>query len=104
MQPWRHNVNIDVKDTALMRHLESLSTAYCGKALELRDAVQGWLNYIPATFPHYTRHTIEHSEEIITQISKLLFDDESQQPVIRLTPVEAYVLIAAAYLHDAGMV
>ena len=58
------------------------------------------------TFPHYTRHTIEHSEEIILQISKLLFRDEDDgQPVLpALSGVEAYILIIAAFLHDAGMV
>ncbi len=97
-------MNIDVRDTALMRYLQAQSAIYYGKALELRDVVQGWLNYIPETFPHYTRHTIQHSEEIIAQISRLLFDEGADQPIVRLTPMEAYVPIAAAYLHDAGMV
>lgn len=97
-------MNIDVKDTALMKHLRSTNSAYYGKVLELRDVIQGWLSYIPETFPHYTRHTIQHSEEIISQISRLIFDGESAQLTIKITPVEAYVLIAAAYLHDAGMV
>ena len=39
------------------------------------------------------------------QISKLLFTDEDvSKPVIQLSAVEAYILIAAAFLHDAGMV
>ncbi|MBV9209601.1 MAG: hypothetical protein JOZ52_03170, partial [Acidobacteria bacterium] len=97
-------MNVVVKDTALMKYLKSSDSAYYGKALELGDAIQGWLNYIPETFPHYTRHTIQHSEEIVSQISKLIFDDETEKSVIKITPVEAYVLIAAAYLHDAGMV
>ncbi len=97
-------MNIDVKDTSLMKFLSSTQTVYYGKALELRDAVRGWLSYIPETFPHYTRHTVEHSEEIIVQISKLIYDDESEQLTIKLTPLEAYVLMTAAYLHDAGMV
>ena len=45
-------MNIDVRDTALMRYLQAQSAIYYGKALELRDVVQGWLNYIPETFPH----------------------------------------------------
>ncbi|MDQ3818641.1 MAG: hypothetical protein M3362_13320, partial [Acidobacteriota bacterium] len=98
-------MNIDPHQTTLMLYLNSLNTIYYGKALELRDAVQGWLNYIPETFPHYTRHTIQHSDEIILQVSKLLFkQDDPNQPVIRLSAAEAYILMAAAYLHDAGMV
>ncbi|MCH7937246.1 MAG: ATP-binding protein [Proteobacteria bacterium] len=88
----------------LMQYLKN-HEIYYGKVLELREEIQGWLNYIPETFPHYTRHTIEHSESIILQISKFLFhDDDAEKSVINLSGVEAYILIAAAYLHDAGMV
>lgn len=76
-----------------------------GKICELRGEIEKWLSYIPNTFPHYTRHTITHSDEIISQISKLLFaDDDFSKPLVKLSAVEAYILVAAAYLHDAGMV
>jgi molecular chaperone HtpG len=98
-------MNLDPHQTALMIYLEANNKAYYGKVLELRNAVEGWLSYIPQTFPHYTRHTIKHSEEIVVQLSKLLFkNDDPKQPVTQLSPAEAYILIAAAYLHDAGMV
>ena len=78
---------------------------YHAKVLELREVIEDWLAYIPNTFPHYTRHTVRHSDEIVRQLSKLLFQDEdANQPVLPLTAVEAYLVIAAAYLHDAGMV
>ena len=96
---------IDVKSTALMQYLHRKSDLYYGKALELGSEIQGWLEYIPQTFPHYTRHTIGHSEAIISQISKFMFrDDEGNDPVLNLSSAEAYILVAAAYLHDAGMV
>ncbi|MHB0878611.1 MAG: HD domain-containing protein, partial [Anaerolineae bacterium] len=92
-------------NTALTAFLREESPEYYGKVLELRAAVEGWLAYIPVTFPHYTRHTVDHSDEIVRQVSKLLFrDDGPRQPVVPLSAVEAYVLAAAAYLHDAGMV
>lgn len=75
---------------------------YYGKCVELRHTVQGWLEYIPNTFPHYTRHTITHSDEIISQMSQLLFRND--RPMVALSPIEAYILITAAYLHDVGMV
>ncbi len=91
--------------TALIAFLQAKDAAYYGKVCELRESVRGWLNYIPHTFPHYTRHTLEHSDEIVLQMSKLLFqDDHPESHVIDLSPAEAYILIAAAYLHDAGMV
>ncbi len=98
-------MSFDPQATALMLYLRNKSVVYHGKTLELREVIEGWLSYIPNTFPHYTRHTIRHSDEIIRQISKLLFQDEDpNQPVLGLTAIEVYVLVAAAYLHDAGMV
>ena len=81
--------------------------AYFHKTLELRDQVQHWLSYVPATFPHYTRHTVDHSDEIVAQISSLLYHDGNpDRPVLDSSShiVEAYICVASAYLHDAGMV
>lgn len=98
-------MTIELQDTAIMIYLKSKGLMYHGKVLELREVIEGWLAYIPNTFPHYTRHTVRHSDEIVRQISKLLFRDEDpSQTVLPLTAVEAYLVIAAAYLHDAGMV
>ena len=75
------------------------------KIIELRAAVEAWLSLIPNTFPHYTSHTVHHSDEIVLQMSKLLFqDDDPKRPVVQFSPTEVYILAAAAYLHDAGMV
>jgi hypothetical protein len=90
---------------ALLAYLKNRSPLYYGKILELREAVEGWLAYVPQTFPHYTRHTVQHSDELVRQGSQLLFaDGDPSKPVIALSAVEAYILVAAAYLHDAGMV
>ena len=94
----------DPQRTALVAYLKDRDDLYFGKLLELRQAVTDWLSYIPQTFPHYTRHTVQHSDEIMLQISKMLFrDDDPQQPIVKLSASEAYILGAAAYLHDAGM-
>jgi hypothetical protein len=98
-------MGIHPQDTTIMAYLKSKDPQYYGKVLELRECVEEWLAYVPQTFPHYTRHTIRHSDEIVLQISKLLFREEKQnEAVIQLSAVEAYILVAAAYLHDAGMV
>jgi len=90
---------------ALMRFLKATNDMYYGKALEVRQAIQGWLEYVPQTFGHYTAHTIQHSDEIISQISQLLFEqNDPGRAVVDLSGAEAYILVAAAYLHDAGMV
>jgi hypothetical protein len=94
-----------ISQPALLKFLETKNKMLFGKSIEIHDAIKDWLAYIPQSFPHYTQHTIEHSDEIILQISKLIFkNDDSTQPVVELSAVEAYILIAAAYLHDAGMV
>jgi hypothetical protein len=94
-----------VFDAALLRYLAVRAGLYHGKVLELREAVERWLSYVPHTFPHYTRHTVQHSDQIIIQLSKFLFDEEDHsRPIVNLSSVEAYILAAAAYLHDAGMV
>lgn len=91
--------------SALIEFIKETHTEYYGKILELRREVEEWLAYIPNTFQHYTTHTIKHSDEIVNQISNLLFkDDDHKNPVVKLSGVEAYILVAAAYLHDAGMV
>lgn len=93
------------KQLLIMDYLKKLDAKYYGKIIELSERIEDWLSYIPQTFPHYTRHTIAHSREILLQISKLLFtDDDLEKPVIRLSSAEAYILAAAAFLHDAGMV
>ena len=95
----------EVESLALVAYLKEKDAGYFGKVLELREAVEGWLSYIPQTFPHFTRHTVQHSEEIVSQLSKLLFaGDEAATPTVNLSATEAYILVAAAYLHDAGMV
>jgi molecular chaperone HtpG len=96
---------MEVKQATLYGYLKAHSDLYYGKAIEVEQTVRGWLSYIPSSFPHYTRHTIEHSEEIILQASKLLFTDgDANSPVVNLSGLEAYIFIVSAYLHDSGMV
>src|SRR5437773_1946491 len=94
-----------VYQTPLVRYIRDRSELYYGQVLALREAVELWLGYIPQTFPHYTRHTVQHSDELIVRASRLLFTDGNpSSPVVDLSAIEAYILVAAAYLHDAGMV
>lgn len=47
---------------------------------------------------HYTDHSINHSNRILTYISDIL-----KAAKLSLTDIEGFILIAAAYLHDIGM-
>ena len=96
---------VEIKGTALLAFLKLKNIALYSKVLELRAAIEDWLSYIPHTFPHYTRHTISHSDGIVLQVSRLIFaDNDPGRPVVNLSAMEAYIVAAAAYLHDAGMV
>lgn len=87
----------------LIEYLQARSILFAGKAAEVRGAAEHWLGFIPATFPHYTKHSIHHSDTIVKRISQILFDDAGK-PSVELSSVEAYLLLVSAYLHDAGMV
>src|ERR1700693_2090258 len=97
---------MDIKSTALLKYLKSRDDGqYSAKVLEIREILQDWLSYIPQTFPHYTRHTVGHSDSIVRALSSLLFREGThRKPSLKLSAVEGYILAAAAYLHDAGMV
>jgi hypothetical protein len=90
---------------ALSVYLKQRDDAYFGKLVVLRDEISRWLSFTPATFPHYTSHTVAHSDQIVTELSHLLFDGGEPDKVrLDLSPAEAYILLASAYLHDSGMV
>jgi hypothetical protein len=97
--------SVGLPDVALVRFLAQRSPLYRGKLEEVVEAITKWLEYTPATFPHYTSHTAGHSETILAELSNLLFDQSGgENPTIALSGAECYVLCASAYLHDAGMV
>jgi molecular chaperone HtpG len=98
-------MSIEFEELALIKYLKKKNSSYCSKITELRKNVGEWLSYVPATFPNYTCHTIKHSDEIILQLSRLLFTNgDYSRPVVSLSAIEAYILACSAYLHDAGMV
>src|SRR6185437_12750506 len=96
---------VSFENAALLQFVKAHHTELYGKVVELRTAVENWLAFIPQTFPHYTRHTVQHSDAIILQMSKMLFvDNNPTKPVIEISSMEAYIAMASAYLHDSGMV
>lgn len=50
---------------------------------------------------HFTKHGIEHSENIITILDSILGDMSTMKS--KLSEHEVFILLAAAYLHDIGM-
>jgi hypothetical protein len=60
---------------------------------------EGKLLLIRDTFPDYTRHDRQHAVNVIALVEKLLGPG-----IAELKPLEAAMLILAAYFHDIGMV
>ncbi|MNR83078.1 heat shock protein 90 [compost metagenome] len=94
-----------IENFALISYLKDCDVSLYAKVFELRNAIEAWLSYVPQTFPHYTSHTVKHSDNIVAQLSLLLFEDgDFHRPTVPLSPVEVYILVVSAYLHDSGMV
>ncbi|MDY7090916.1 MAG: ATP-binding protein, partial [Actinomycetota bacterium] len=56
------------------------------------------LKLVRETFPTYTMHDEQHAENVIGLMGKL-----AAPRIERMTPLEAALLILAAYFHDTGM-
>lgn len=66
---------------------------------ELVEYAAGKLILVRETFPDYTMHDKQHSENVLGLMEELLGAD-----IVKVTPLEAAMLILAAYFHDIGMV
>jgi hypothetical protein len=75
-------------DAENIAHVEHLTKYAAGKLILVRE-----------TFPDYTLHDRQHAENVIALIEQLLGPD-----IEKLRPLEAAMLILAAYFHDIGMV
>lgn len=58
------------------------------------------LDTISHTFPHYSLHNSTHSEAIINNIIRILGTDS----INKLSVVDLWLILAAAYYHDFGMI
>ncbi|MFB1481378.1 ATP-binding protein [Corallococcus sp. RDP092CA] len=90
------------EECAIIKFL-SRDNDYHTRIVRIREEMGKWLQHTTALFPHYPDHTRAHSEQIIIQLSKLLF--RNKKPVLpKFSRAEAYILVCAALLHDSGMV
>ncbi len=95
-----------LKATRIYRELDSRRQAST-RASELLGRIDSslagmdvYLAEIRRYFHHFTDHSLRHSERIIYYIGKLLSDDQLK----RWTDSELYMFMAAALVHDIGMV
>lgn len=95
-----------ITHSALLRYLQVTRPDLAAKVIELRDRVSLYLRGVQNTFQHYTSHAIDHSDQIVRELSNLLFDDpeDLESISVKLSGIETYLLLLSAYTHDAGMV
>jgi hypothetical protein len=94
----------DVTDTFLLAKLSRRRRDDLhAKILELRQTLHQFLAASRETFPHYTSHAVDHSDEIVRSMSAVL-ERAAVGAALELSSTEIYLLLLAAYLHDAGMV
>lgn len=65
----------------------------------IRDKMEKNLRPVIALFPHYSEHSHEHSEHIISAIEKML----GRKRIETLSPADTWMLLVCAYMHDLGM-
>lgn len=65
----------------------------------IREKMEVNLRPVIALFPHYSEHSHEHSEHIISAIEKLL----GRNRIEKLLPADTWMLLVCAYMHDLGM-
>ncbi|MCH5212347.1 MAG: ATP-binding protein [Oscillospiraceae bacterium] len=65
----------------------------------IREKMEVNLRPVIALFPHYSEHSHEHSEHIISAIEKLL----GSSRIETLSPADTWMLLVCAYMHDLGM-
>ncbi|MCM4081294.1 HD domain-containing protein [Paractinoplanes hotanensis] len=65
---------------------------------KLADRAEDLLKLVRETFPTYTLHDEQHAENVIALMGKL-----AAPRIDQMRPLEAALLILAAYFHDAGM-
>lgn len=66
----------------------------------IREKIITSLKPIVAIFPHYSDHSHEHSENVITAIEKVL----GEERISRLSPGDTWMLLVCSYMHDIGMI
>lgn len=87
----QHLKNYAEIDVDARRLLESFHT--------IREKMEVNLRPIISLFPHYSEHSHEHSEHVISAIEKIL----GRSRIEKLSPADTWMILVCAYMHDLGM-
>jgi hypothetical protein len=65
-----------------------------------KQIIPGALSEISNIFPHYSLHDQSHSIAIINNIIRVI----GEENIVRLSAIDIWLILQAAYYHDTGMV
>jgi len=87
-------------EISLIKLLENRDKELCGRLPQIRNNAMSLLSYTSGKFPYYTPHDFSHSLNVEENLNWLIPDHLKED----MNPYELFFLIAAAWLHDWGMV
>lgn len=91
-----HYIEVELKKKAEGTTSEILYTQWCYDKKLIPTALES----ISSLFPHYSLHNESHSISILNYIVRILGAENIQ----KLTAIDLWMLLMAAYYHDIGMV
>jgi hypothetical protein len=71
---------------------------------ELRTSVSSLLQYVTRSTADYTNHGIAHSEEVERLLREVVELCNNRERKCNISPLEGYLLLSSAWLHDIGNV
>ncbi|WP_343682188.1 HD domain-containing protein [Acinetobacter baylyi] len=98
-------ISADQELYSLEKHFEIVASRHPHlKLLESQwrfdqELISKALQNVSSIFPHYSRHDVSHSRQIIVNIERLLGDK-----IKFLSATDTWLILEAAYNHDIGMV
>jgi hypothetical protein len=85
----------------LRKWLEAEDPGFYHHVMDIRERVEPYLARLGPEYADFTDHSVDHPDRVIEHLSDLTH--ELMSSCSHLNRVEVYVLLAAAYLHDLGM-
>lgn len=94
----------ELHSTNLFQFLLTSSPEYADRITKFVEEISGILKTTETYFPYYTRHDAHHGFRVVRRIEQVCTSEcfQRDKPE-KFSPVELFLLIAAAYAHDLGM-
>jgi len=88
-----------MSENKLETSLKQKNSALLVQVNRIMNHVKEYLQRVVELYPEYTKHDIDHSEEVIRILDEIIPDELME----RFTDYEIFILLSSAYLHDIGL-